>query len=33
MGHPVGKEIVKLIRSGSQIPEVVFGHFMLYLVS
>ena len=32
MGHPVGKEVVKLLRNGLQIPEVVFGHFTLYLV-
>ena len=32
MGHPVGKEILKMIRSGTQIPEIIFGHFTLYLV-
>jgi hypothetical protein len=33
MGHPVGKEIIKLVRSAAVVPEVVFRHFTLYLVS
>lgn len=32
MGHAIGKEFVKLIRSTVIIPEIVFSHFTLYLV-
>ena len=33
MGHPVGKEIIKLVRTAATIPEVTFRHITLYLVS